>query len=86
MIGIWAIDTIYYKGSNIKLSLDLNVISFKKELSELPVSDYYRRRYFLSDKYSKWKIIDSNNMLFMNFRTINPVFKGNNKLFLYRVH
>jgi len=81
--GFWVIDTLYYMKNDLRLDCPMDIIEFKKDKVLLPISDKYKAGYFNSDAYGQWSIINNDTTLSIKFKTINPIFKGNNKLFFY---
>jgi hypothetical protein len=77
--GVWSIDTIVYKGYEIRYCLSSNVISFEEEFCDLANSVNSCEGLLALAKKGAWQVvynIDSVPPLTLNIRIKNEIFDG----------
>lgn len=76
IIGWWSMDTIYYKGYDIKYCLWLNTISFRKNSCEFEETNGNCLDINESGKYGTWKVNTDNIPYTLEIRSENKIFDG----------
>lgn len=79
--GMWSIDTISYKGYDIKLCLTLNVISFDRR-AQLPTTGYRCSELItVFDPFGDWEISNKDNApLSLRIESKNQLFAGEHQI------
>lgn len=92
MEGSWSIDTIYYKGYDVRVCLSLNVLTYHGNyIADLPVAHNRCETVIKNstDRTGSWEIVKSSLPndtipLRMKFVTGNELFAGTHKIVFYK--
>ena len=84
--GCWSIDTIYYKGKDIRFCFLSNVIDFfEKSKCELPFTEDSCNNIITTDSLGSWMVIKSDTFpRYIKIDSKNFIFAGTHKLIFYK--